>query len=1422
MKITRIGFAAVAAALVFVSASALRADTPGFYTLDGLLTKSWREVGPCDSFDSITYMVATTAGKHSGSPRQIVTPSFPNDEGDGTRTVIFQWVGTEKDFIKAVKVHLKIENGALHAKFYGNNSMYVAYVASPSNYPYDFNSNSYTTYGFVSSDSAEGGYNLQNLKVRVDEGPAPSGHYTLDGLVSQQWREVAPCDSFDSIVFPMSATAAGAASGTPRPQAEFTFFRDEGDGTRTAIFQWLDDKYIKAVKVAFKIEYGLLFVKLHGEKGMYVGNSNEFPYDFNTQTHSQYQFATDDSASGYGLQRLNVRVGGMLVTGEPGEYATPTPGYGDYTNWTARTVSTPATSDIGGVHAECAGYDVYYSPDHGASWTLAASGAASSTNDFDCVHVSGAVMPTKLVWRYNAGLPPGVDAPTLVANGTSSLTLSAYVTGIGYTASSATVKFAYGLSPEALNYTNTASTTATLFDTATGTISPLVPGRTYYVRAIVEPNEASPTIGESSIVSFRTSALPETSSGYIRLEYIQGDGAQWIDTGYYPTPSTRTVADYQIHTQVNKQDRVFSSNTGRLVYGVYVNGSGKWAYALNDNDGNWKQITSDGILADTARHVFDFNYANSAGKRCLTIDGGSVASVEGLEGSHANTASVAMAIGATRQGALTIDQRPPKHRIYSFRIYENPSYGSETIVRDYIPAMRSADSVCGLYDLVENKFYASFKRTASPTYTPLEYLGVGGPASPFTAKEVVANGDLASVALDFAASEAARTLKVAMGTAYGGDDPSAWAITDTVATITAGVTNATWSAPADWGEGQKALARFFFDDGATVADWSNTIYWHDLSEPLAEVVSLDGNGGDTIAVSGNLVSFPGADCALTVYTGDSDATATNAWTGLAGSVREAAGEFELTLFESDTTAPRYIVPGSTVYVAVEATSGGKTTRSEAVAVTMKSAPVFASTPTCSISHRTAAITATFYDFGECDEATITLYAGPAGASENELVAIEGPVTRSIANFGAVQFTHTFDGFNSNHVWQVRAYAVSEGETATNEVRSALATLKTVDNTDYYWRGDIASGDWNDPANWVPQSHAGDCIGYPDSTAAKARFFTTSAETGIVVNVNGKFTIGEFFPNDAIVNDITLVGSGRDASSLTVTSLMPSYGNWKDTAHDSPNGARYWPRSGTRLAFKDMTLSIGCDWEYIRSGSRAAGDVKNRSDVTDISLKFDNVAMTMPWKTFAFSTPYSRLEIVDSDLSIGKVTLGGTNTVVTLDNSRWATSDSFQIPQDGYGDMMLVFKGAAPQMTSANRFGTYNQTETCRVVFSIPDGGYAAAPINMSSSNNKFATPYDNVGTSQMTFEIDPKSPARGSARKIEKLLLVDTKKGFNETHTIDPVGAAGAVPLNPSGVPYGEFAWGKDGVTEGFTLSTAMQLWLLDFKGVGRTVFLVQ
>ena len=204
----------------------------------------------------------------------------------------------------------------------------------------------------------------------------------------------------------------------------------------------------------------------------------------------------------YGAAELMMSGGTLLVMGSPSKIGSPTPPYGSTENLASNqtvTLSMPATmvAGAGSVTNYLVGWKIEsIDLETGAAELLRTSADANEVVD-SCLYThSGAAVFT---WLWDVRDKPGVGAPTLVSNDGVSLALSAEVTGAGYTGTPATLKFAYGLSPDNLAATGTVSTAVVSPGTVTGTIGGLTSGNYYYVRAVLESDAG--TIA-SPIVSF--------------------------------------------------------------------------------------------------------------------------------------------------------------------------------------------------------------------------------------------------------------------------------------------------------------------------------------------------------------------------------------------------------------------------------------------------------------------------------------------------------------------------------------------------------------------------------------------------------------------------------------------------------------------------------------------------------------------------------------------------------------------------------------------------------------------------------------------------------------------------------------------------------------------------------------------------------
>ncbi len=201
--------------------------------------------------------------------------------------------------------------------------------------------------------------------------------------------------------------------------------------------------------------------------------------------------------------------------------------------------------------------------------------------------------------------------------------------------------------------------------------------------------------------------------------YIQSDGTQYIDTGYRPTPKTKVIADYAFTATTPVQQRVYGVSGGStgLTVNHYINGGGHYAWAFQNNDGNWYNSDVD---VTTARRRF-------------TLDGpGNVAVLETWqEGGTWTKAREDMAIttARTQNGLYSIVlfanrsngniENYGKLKLYGLQIYEDG-----VLVRDYVPCRSGnqgllKEAVSGIYHLpaVGNDFVPGGDAEAVPTRT---------------------------------------------------------------------------------------------------------------------------------------------------------------------------------------------------------------------------------------------------------------------------------------------------------------------------------------------------------------------------------------------------------------------------------------------------------------------------------------------------------------------------------------------------------------------------------------------------------------------------------------------------------------------------------------------------------------------------------
>lgn len=196
-------------------------------------------------------------------------------------------------------------------------------------------------------------------------------------------------------------------------------------------------------------------------------------------------------------------------------------------------------------------------------------------------------------------------------------------------------------------------------------------------------------------------------SGYKQLQYIQSNGAQYINTGYIPSGKSGIVMDITptsyAHNACFFCARDSAGSTDSKSYTAFYIASGGYRF-----DYYGKSMMS--------------NEVNAVGTN-MEIDCGrgacSFGAINVTASSTSTTAStmpwILLASGTT--ASLTNIGNYMSALLYSCKIYDNG-----TLVRDFVPCTNSSN-VAGLYDLVNNKFYASATSTvfiAGPEYKSIK------------------------------------------------------------------------------------------------------------------------------------------------------------------------------------------------------------------------------------------------------------------------------------------------------------------------------------------------------------------------------------------------------------------------------------------------------------------------------------------------------------------------------------------------------------------------------------------------------------------------------------------------------------------------------------------------------------------------------
>ncbi len=870
----------------------------------------------------------------------------------------------------------------------------------------------------------------------------------------------------------------------------------------------------------------------------------------------------------------------------------------------------------------------------------------------------------------------------------ASADFTAYVSGLGEGAASATLTLEYGFDAASLDRTQEVWTIDQA-GRAAFSLSRLQPGRTYFVRLVVR-NNLGQSIKSADVLRVKTTVSPDWfgEPGLNQTFFTQAN-ADWSKS-YAELPPGTSWRDYTNDYRIYRRELGvlaayigdYPTRTSRPsdVWGDEVcwpENGGQWVY--------WGKMRLEGGRSYRFRTNIDDN--------------------ERVQVTDPNIGKTTTLINDTVNEDDIVTSSP-------FVPTETGWYPIEIRLSDGTGKAGGYTSTDGYL----NTKNMGWSDDDGATWNLMMDQGdgslllAGGRAS-VSVQEVFSGGALQGLTLTFPPADKNRDLYVAWGPEHGGDTLEGWSNKTCVATIEAGQTVATAPLPLNWGSADCLVLRCYLLDGARPV-WSPSVYWRDVADPEVSLDALDGRMGDKLMVKGNLKDYAGGPCTLTVLVGPSEDEMTNAWTRLDGSVRPSSGAFELTLFEPDASSPKYLAPGKTYYVCIEAEADGRRTRSQTKRVTMAGAPAFGSLST-DAEGRKVTFKGRLTDAGMGDVAKVSLWVGEtndAGTFER----VGGPLDMQV---GAFSFTNEFEHFEQTYYWQLRAVSTSAGETAVVTTRTAVASCTTADTATYTWKGG-ADDKWETRANW--ENSGGDVLGYPNGAETTVQF---PLGTKARIVLREAISVKNLFLDKQDCEVTFACASGQEAVKLEVKEQLRFTGVRLRLALD---GVALHSK-GTRLfqyTVGEMRLSNGASWY--------------------LSGRFENIDGGSLWLgpgTFLSCTDYW---------------FGGGLTVIDDATFEVRANARLGTVMDG-GTIRFVGKQPAFRFTKSDAY-VYSERETAnvRLEFAVPVGGYETPPF-FNAYNGK---PGKILGYNEsnepgypITVDVARKSPAAFGLQKTNTTLI---------------------------------------------------------------------
>ena len=190
--------------------------------------------------------------------------------------------------------------------------------------------------------------------------------------------------------------------------------------------------------------------------------------------------------------------------------------------------------------------------------------------------------------------------------------------------------------------------------------------------------------------------------------YIESNGANTINTGYYANPKTKLVVDFKLTEVKTGNDTLLGHYGNNFAFLIYCPATD---FRLEAKDGVHKDLhMSPQVTTDTARYtaVIDAPRRHAA----MYAEDGTLRGEADFpaDWTLTETSNWPLLLFGSSQDAAGTSRQRVKARIYNVKIYETEN-GVEALIHNYVPATK--DGYVGFYDAVTGDFFSQFPTSAA-------------------------------------------------------------------------------------------------------------------------------------------------------------------------------------------------------------------------------------------------------------------------------------------------------------------------------------------------------------------------------------------------------------------------------------------------------------------------------------------------------------------------------------------------------------------------------------------------------------------------------------------------------------------------------------------------------------------------------------